>query len=227
MTYPLVSCIVIVKNGERYLASALQSILDQDYRPIEMIVVDGQSSDRTVEIARSYPEVQFIVQKRPGSAEAYNLGIQTASGEFVAFLSHDDLWTSDKLTTQVTYMMQNPELQYTISRTEFFLEEGCPVPARFKVNLLQGDHVLYGMETLVARKHLFEQIGGLSPEFHFANDTDWFKRARDLKVKMAIIQKVLLRKRIHESNTTIYCSELTTELLHIARRSLSRQKQYE
>jgi glycosyltransferase involved in cell wall biosynthesis len=225
MTYPLISCVVIVKNGERYLASALQSILDQDYRPIEMIVVDGQSSDRTAEIAGSYPGVRFIVQQKPGTAEAYNLGIQTASGEFVAFLSHDDMWTSDKLTTQVTYMMQNPELQYTISRTEFFLEEGCSVPARFKVNLLQGDYVLYGMETLVARKQLFEEIGGLNPEFRIANDTEWFKRAMDLKVKMSIIQKVLLRKRIHESITTIYSSELTRDLLNIARRSLSRQKQ--
>ena len=225
MTYPLVSCIVIVKNGERYLASALQSILHQDYRPIEIIVVDGHSSDRTAEIAGSQSEVRFVVQQEPGIAEAYNLGIQTAHGEFVAFLSYDDLWTPDKLSSQITYMMQNPELQYTISRTEFFLEEGCSVSARFKVNLLQGDHVLYGMETLVARKQLFDRIGGLDPEFRIANDTEWFKRAMDLNVKMAVIQKVLLRKRIHEANTSIYSSGLTREFLQIARQSLRRQQQ--
>ena len=81
------------------------------------------------------------------------------------------------------------------------------------------------METLVARKQLFDRIGGLDPEFRIANDTEWFKRAMDLNVKMAVIQKVLLRKRIHEANTSIYSSGLTREFLQIARQSLRRQQQ--
>jgi len=222
---PLVSCIVIVKNGERYLHSALQSILQQDYRPIEIIVVDGHSSDRTAEIANSYPEVRFIVQQEAGIAHAYNLGIQSARGEFVAFLSHDDLWMSDKLSSQVNYMIQNSEVQYTISRVKFFLEEGCSAPLKFKVNPFEGDYVVYCMETLVARKRLFEEIGGLNPEFPVSNDTDWFKRAMDLNAKMAVLQKVLLRKRIHDSNTSIFYGPGRKEILSMARQSVRRQKQ--
>jgi glycosyltransferase involved in cell wall biosynthesis len=73
---PLVSVIIAVRNGERFLAQAIESVLNSDYRPIEILIVDGQSEDKTEEIARSYPLVRYICQPNTGISEAYNLGIK-------------------------------------------------------------------------------------------------------------------------------------------------------
>jgi glycosyltransferase involved in cell wall biosynthesis len=101
---PLVSVIVPVRDGERFLADALRSVLAQDYRPFEIIVMDGHSKDRTEQIARSFAKVRFLTQPGKGLPNAYNSAIAAARGEWVAFLECDDLWTPEKLTVQIHYM---------------------------------------------------------------------------------------------------------------------------
>lgn len=120
MEKPLVSVIMAVKNGERFLAEAIESVLSQTYEPYEIIVVDGQSTDRTEKIAKSYKPVRYIRQTGKGVADAYNVGIDAARGEFVAFLSHDDLWAPNKLSVQVDYLIGQPEIQYTVAKAKFF-----------------------------------------------------------------------------------------------------------
>ena len=78
MTGPLVSVIIAVKNGERYLTSAIKSVLNQDYHPVEIIVVDGQSEDRTAQIAKSFGQVRYILQVNKGISDGYNVGINVA-----------------------------------------------------------------------------------------------------------------------------------------------------
>ena len=90
MEHPLVTVVLAVRNGERYLASAIQSVLAQDYRPIELVVVDGQSSDATAAIAQSFVQVHYVRQMTQGISNAYNLGIEVASGDLIAFISHDE-----------------------------------------------------------------------------------------------------------------------------------------
>lgn len=128
MTAPLVSVIMAVRNGERFLRQAIESVLAQDYRPIEIILIDGQSLDRTAEIARAYLDIHYIYQENRGIANAYNIGVTAAQGEFVAFLSHDDLWLPNKLSVQVNYLIAHPDIEYTVAATQFFLEPGYSFP---------------------------------------------------------------------------------------------------
>src|SRR5262249_47540138 len=155
LTPPLVSVVMIVRNGERFLASAIRSVLAQDYRPLDVVVVDGQSTDSTVAVAARFPDVRLIHQEGRGVAGAYDVGIAAARGELVAFLSHDDLWTPDKVSTQVSLLQAQPAIQYCVARARFFLEEGAALPRGFKRELLAGDHVGFIMETLMARKSVF------------------------------------------------------------------------
>ena len=225
---PLVSVIIPVKNGERFLAAAIQSVLDQDYARVELIVVDGQSDDRTAQIAQSFTQVRYLFQQGdPGVAAARNLGIAAAQGELVAFISHDDLWARNKLSVQVAQMVEQPELQYTITRVKFFLEPGCACPPGFRKELVEGDHVGVMPETLVARKSLFDQIGGFDPEFIIGEDNDWFVRAQDNHVPSAIIPQVLTYKRVHETNISLNPSNVdkfSREMLKIAQRSIDRKR---
>ena len=221
---PLVSVIVAVRNGERFLSSALTSIFNQDYRPLEVIVVDGQSEDCTAEVAQSFEQVRYILQTDRGIADAYNRGIAAAQGDLVAFLSYDDIWMPSKLCLQVSYLLDHPKIQYTITLMKYFLEPGHHIPVGFKRELLKGHHVGRVMETLVARKSLFDVIGGFDPGMALAEDADWYARANDHAMPMAIIPEVLLRKRIHDANASSDAQTSNRELLKALKRSIERKK---
>jgi glycosyltransferase involved in cell wall biosynthesis len=227
VTAPLVSVIMAVRNGERFLRSAIDSVLQQTYRPLEIVLIDGQSTDGTAEIARSYPEIRYIHQETLGVANAYNLGVESSAGELIAFLSHDDIWTPDKLTLQESYLREHPGAECVVARVKFFLEPGCAFPASLRESILEGDHPLRIPETLLARRRVFERVGLFDTEIRAAEDMDWFARAVDLGVSIAIIDKVLLYKRIHDRNVSVNTTENIRSMFDLLRRSSSRKRKAE
>ncbi len=228
METPVVSVIIPVKNGERFLSAAIKSVLQQDYKPIEIIVVDGQSVDNTASIAQSFPDVRYIYQScNPGISNARNIGISASKGELIAFISHDDIWHPNKMSLQVSYLLNHPEIQYTITRVKFFLEPGCSIPQGFRKELLDGDYVGKMSETLVARNSLFNLIGGFDPEITYGEDIDWFARAKDNKIAMAEIPQVLVYKRVHDSNVLNRSSNarvINRDMLKSIKNSIDRQR---
>lgn len=224
MSNPLVSVIITVRNGERFLAAALESVRRQDYEPYELIVVDGQSKDRTAEMARA-AGARHVMQTGSGVSDGYNLGVRSATGGYIAFLSHDDVWMPEKLGIQMAHMRRHPELLYTVTRFRWFLEPGCGIPPGFKKSLLQGDYVGRIMETLVARREAFERVGLFETRMKIASDVDWFSRAQDLKVPMAVLPQVLLHKRVHDTNLSIQPATGNPELLVAMRDSIRRKRQ--
>lgn len=227
MSNPLVSIILPVKNGEKFLSLALESVLEQDYHPIEIIVVDGHSSDGSVAIARSYPLVRLFSQSGHGLANAWNEGVDAATGEFIAFLSHDDQWAPNKLHLQVRYLMEHPEIQFTNTWFNFFLHPNCSIPAGFRENLLAGPQVSRLMESLVARKSIFRLVGKFDTRYAVAPDMDWFARINDRGVPMAFIREVLLHKGVHDHNTSSNVLINNQNLLQALRESIHRKHQQE
>ena len=117
----LISCIVPAYNGERYLGQTIDSILGQTYRPIEVIVVDDGSTDRTADVAAGYgAPVRLISQPNAGPAAARNTGIEAARGVFLAFLDSDDLWHEEKLERQMQRFAARPELDYCVTHIRNF-----------------------------------------------------------------------------------------------------------
>ncbi len=223
MRQPLVSVIIAVRNGERFLAAAIESVLVQDWHPLEILIVDGHSTDGTSEIAAAWPQVRYIGQIKRGVGDAYNLGISAARGEFVAFLSHDDLWVRDKLSCQMDYMLRQPGIQYTVGRAKFFLQPKENLPPGFRAALLSGDHVAYIMETMLARSSVFSQVGEFDSELTSGEDVDWFSRAMDRQIPHAVIDRVLVHKRIHGANTSLQGGN-NQMLLKLLRRSIARKE---
>ena len=223
-TTPLVSVIIPVFNGERYLADTLRSVLSQTYRPVEIIVVDDGSTDGTAAIATAFKEVRYVPQKNQGHGMAKNNGFAAATADIIAFLDADDLWTPDKLGVQVGYMMKNPEIGYTIARMRVFLDPGIEWPAWLNKPHYMSDPPGYVPGTLVARRSVFERIGLFNTAYRHGNDSDWFFRAKDAGIPMAIMPEILLHKRIHSSNLSHEVPLMTTELLRTVRASILRQK---
>jgi len=222
---PLVSIIVPVYNGERYLTATLDSIHAQEYRTFEIVIIDDGSVDGSAEIAKVSGPVRYLYQRNQGVASAWNAGFAAARGELIAFLAQDDLWTPDKLDTQVEYMVSHPHIQYTVAKARYFLEPGCIIPSGLREELLEGDHVAYIVETMVARKSLFDTIGGFNTDLATSQDVEWFARVKDADVPMSVIEKVLLHRRIHDHNLT-YQVHLSgnKDLLGIMRQSIERQR---
>lgn len=221
----LVSVIVPVRNGERYLAAALQSVLAQNYTPLEIIVVDGHSTDRTVEIARSFPSVRVLPQQERGVGDAYNLGLAAAQGAWIAFLEHDDLWTSDKLRVQLGYMQQHPQVLCSLTKARFFLEPGCTYPKSFKPEWLETPQSGCILSTFLARREVFGVVGTFNPALRNSGDVDWFARAKDRSVQVEFLPDVLLEKRVHDENVTHSQAQTSQrEMLLALHASIRRQR---
>ena len=217
----MVSVIIAVYNSEQYLAEAIESALAQTYRPTEVIVVDDGSTDQTANIARSYKELQYIYQPNQGVAVARNRGLEAAQGEFIAFLDADDMWVPNKLRLQVRYLVDHPHIGGTIGRMQNFLDPGVTVSQQAKSVLFEREHV--GLMTLVARKTVFEQAGGFDPSYRVGSDFEWFTRAKDTGILMAILPEILLHRRIHDSNLCSDTPAVVSSLLRMFKSSIDRQ----
>lgn len=220
---PLVSVIMVVKNGERFIREALESIYNQVYPHFEVIVVDGHSTDQTLSIVHEFNPVSIIEQKGGGISDAYNTGIKAANADILAFLSSDDIWMPHKLATHLVYMMENPEIMFTNSLIEYFLESGSEIPRGFRKELLTGSHPARIMENLVIRKEVFEKVGLFNTELSTAEDVDWYSRAHDLDVSNYLLDEVLLKKRIHGHNTSMNTTVNNKNLMKVLRSSLKRK----
>jgi len=125
---PLVSCIIIFLDEERYLAEAIESIVAQGYRNWELLLVDDGSSDASGEIAATYAresngQIRYLThpdRENRGMSASRNLGIANAQGELIAFLDGDDSWFPDKLQRQVALLGEHPEAQMVCGATLYW-----------------------------------------------------------------------------------------------------------
>jgi hypothetical protein len=127
----------------------------------------------------------------------------------------------------VAPLVDHPEIDMTIARVKFFLQEGVPMPAGFRRELLDGEPVGYMMETLVVRRTVFETIGKFDPSLGAAEDADWFSRANDMGIRMQVIPRVLLHKRVHDANATFNRPNGNEVLLQVLKRSVDRKHAHE
>jgi glycosyltransferase involved in cell wall biosynthesis len=219
-----VSVIVPVYNGEHYLAAALDSVVGQNYRPLELIVVDDGSTDRSADIARSYEGVCYVYQPNQGHGPARNAGIAAALGEFIAFLDADDVWAPDKLRLQAGYLLAHPEVGCVICHMHAALEPGMEWPAHLNRDYYGTDPVAYVPSAILARRAVFDRIGGFDGRYRHGDDSDWFFRARDAGVQVAELPDCLLTRRIHAANQSHGTRDLTAELLRVTRASVNRKQ---
>jgi glycosyltransferase involved in cell wall biosynthesis len=224
MDNPLVSAIVPVYNGQRYLAAAIESIFAQDYRPVEVIVVDDGSSDGTAAVAQAFP-IRYFHQKNQGPAVARNTGIAAATGEFIAFLDADDVWTPSKLRVQVDYLLNHPAIGYTCGRLQNFYEPGIQLPEKLPTDLREDAEIALSPCTLLARRSVFDQVGLFDPKYQVGEDTDWFVRAKDAGIARALLPDLLLRRRVHDNNLSYAQPAIRAKIqMQILKASIDRQR---
>ena len=223
--HSLVSVIIPAYNRQTYIKDAIESVLAQSHRPIEIIVVDDGSTDHTAEIAKAFQgDVRCFLRKTGGPAAARNDGLKLARGELISFLDSDDLWPPNSLTSQLQCLNTHPHAQHAMGKASFFMEPGTIPPGGFRKKLLDGPQITRLIPAMVARKSVFDIVGPFDDRLRTAEDVDWFCRANDLNITMTQNPSVVLNVRIHRSNMSLLSTHNTQNLMRALRESVLRKK---
>lgn len=217
---PLVSVIMPAYNARPYIAEAINSVLEQDYPHVELIVIDDGSRDGTAECAESFGErVKVIRQANAGVAAARNKGLAEARGELIAFLDADDVWLPGKLKAQVEYLHAHPEtgvVYGVFSRWHAKPDGSFDPPPSPEVsdpqNLLIAEHSgwiytkllfdnIVHIITAMVRREVVEKLTGFDQSLPTGEDYDfWLRMSRHFRADK--LNRVLAYYRIHATSIT-------------------------
>jgi len=220
----LVTVIVPLYNSERYLEDTLQSIFNQDYQPMEVIVVDDGSTDGSAGIAKSFKNIRYIYQANQGPSAARNTGITISQGDFIAFLDADDMWMPDKLSLQISYLLNHPDVGFVVAHRRMIIEQGIEKPQWYKEHIYQKDSVWLGAAAMVTWSDTFKKVGLYDPSYRLGENAEWLTRAKDAGVRYAILPETLLISRIHDKNLTHHLDEMRPNILRALKASIDRQR---
>lgn len=195
----LVSVILPVHNGARYLREAISSVLAQGPFDLEVVVVDDGSTDDSAEVASTFgPPVRCVSQPQGGVAAARNTGLERARGSFVAFVDADDFWPSNKLKTQLAALTNDPALEAVFGHVQQFLEE--PDTGVRQLGPVQAGHT---PSTMLIRMEALRRVGLFNVAVPLAESVDWYARAVDANLRYTVLPDIVLHRRIHGQNTGI------------------------
>ena len=220
---PLVSAIIPVHNGERYLGEAVESVLAQTYRPIELVIVDDGSVDASAAVCKRFTGIRYLYQPRAGAAAARNRGVEAAGGALLSFLDADDLWVPEKLARQVAVLDADPRLDMVLGYVRQFHSPELDAQATARI---AGDGtVLAGhVGTLLIRRAPFLRVGPFTTEWRVGEFIDWFARARELGLTHLTIPDVTLLRRLHTRNMMVRERHSTGDYARILKAALDRRR---
>jgi glycosyltransferase involved in cell wall biosynthesis len=220
----LVSVVVPAFRAEGFIGEAIDSVLAQDYEPVELVVVDDGSPDRSAAIAESRGVRCARREKNGGQAAARNSGVAATSGHFVSFLDADDLWQPGKLSAEVAHLAARPELGYVVSMMQRTLMEGASWPPGTPREWFDQPQPGTLASAALIRRSALEEIGPFDESYRHGSDTDWQARAADAGVRYAVLPEVSVRYRIHGGNDSYDNLGMRDELFTVLRGSLARKR---
>lgn len=182
---PIISVIIPAYNAEKTILETIYSVQKQTFSDFELIIINDGSTDNTLEILNTIQDsrIKIFSYENGGLSVARNRGISRATGEFIAFLDADDLWTSDKLELQLASLQKHPEAGVAYSWTHFMDEQGesfhADEPLFFEGNvypqLLVHNFLASGSNPLIT-KQAIESVGEFNPSVSGAADWDYWLR---------------------------------------------------
>jgi len=226
---PVVSVIIPVYNGQRFLPETFESVISQTMTQWEIIAVNDGSTDNSDEVLERYvarypDRIRCITVRNGGVSRARNTGVSLARGIFIAFLDQDDLWMPEKLQLQTDLFSRNDSLDIAFTNETLIDEKGSVIREK-ALNFgtdQRGDifaSLLFNnfipISSVMVKKDLFLKVGGFDPRFSLAEDFDLLlKVAREARADYTDLP--LIRYREHgESGTHTKIDRVTAEALEI------------
>jgi len=221
-----VSVVVATFNGQRWISDTLQSVLAQTWPDVQVIVCDDGSTDGTGELLDRFDDrVEVLHQDNAGVSAARNHGARLATGSWLAFLDHDDLWEPDMLERQVASLAARPDAGLAYADSHIIDDHGLLHGRRSGwLDFREGDvhaELLLGnfitIETMVMRTDLFHELGGFDESLHFLEDYELFLRIAASR-PVVFQPEPVARYRIHESNLSRQHEALLGEWVEVLER---------
>ncbi|MBA4317329.1 MAG: hypothetical protein C0412_02910 [Flavobacterium sp.] len=207
---PLITVVMPVLNGEKYLADAIDSVIHQEYRHFEFIIVNDGSTDKTDEIIKKYQKIDKRIvyiknNKKTGQSLARNVAIKVAQGEYIALADSDDICRSNRFNKQIAYMVSHPKVDVLGTYFSIFFNDDPKklqvVPAYSK-NIVNGKAPVHN-PTCVFKRSVFEKYGYYDKRFDNAEDVELWFRWFSKGVVFENIHEDLYKKRVHEGSVSI------------------------
>jgi glycosyltransferase involved in cell wall biosynthesis len=206
---PLVSIITPSFNQANYLEATIQSVLGQDYPRIEYIIVDGGSTDGSVDVIKKHEGrlAWWVSEQDKGQTDAINKGFNRANGEILAWLNSDDTYNPGAISAAVKFLTENPDVAMIYADCDFINEQGAVIgkfnSAQTDYRRLREGYVHIPQQTMFFRAKYWKELGPLDPSFYFAMDYDlWTRIAAHAPIKY-LPGQTWANFRLHTSGKTI------------------------
>ena len=222
---PLVSVMIGAYNAAPYLGEAIESVLGQDYEPIELIVVDDGSTDGTADVARNFAEVKVIEQANGGNGAARNRAVENAAGELFAFLDADDRFTPGKLTLQKAALDVDPGLDMVFGHVREFLSPELDEETRASLRPPAPEPMPWTAPNLMLiRRESFERVGPFTTAVRVGVTVDWFARAAEAGLRHTILPEVVLERRLHTQHNGLRERASRSQYVEVIRQAMERRR---
>ncbi|MBU4477612.1 MAG: glycosyltransferase [Candidatus Omnitrophica bacterium] len=228
-----VTVLMSVYNGQRYLAGAMESILNQSFKDFEFLIVNDGSMDRTAEILQGYSDCRIKIinnEKNIGLTKSLNEGAQIARGKYIARMDADDISLPERLEKQVVFLDEHADVALVGTNFLHINAQGeqlttVVVPTQndeLQEKLLKQNCFCHG--SVMFRRDVFDEIGYYSEEFKYAQDYDLFLRIAE-HFNIANLKEVLYRWRLDEGAISI-TNRSEQERYAFLARELARQRRW-
>lgn len=221
----LVSVIIPAYNAAAYLREAIDSVIAQTHDRVEIVIVDDASTDGTAAVAAHYgTAVRYAEQTHGGQAAARNFGAGISTGRYLAFLDADDLWEPEKLAIQLAAFDADPGLDVVFGHVvqfwspEVAVQHGRSLPHVSEP--LRGDHP----GTMLVPRAVFDEIGPFREDHVIGDFIDWYARALDDGRNMLMLDRVVMRRRLHRTNFGRVTSSGPEEYARVLRQVIDRRR---
>jgi glycosyltransferase involved in cell wall biosynthesis len=204
MNNALISVIIPVYNGEKYFVEAIESVLAQNYRPIEIVIVDDGSTDNTAQIAQQlvarHSFIRYFYQENQGLAASRNQGVSLSQAEWIAFIDSDDIWVQDKLSAQMQVILRNPNTEMVSGKVRQFISPEIPDKEHAQYHFHKDDVQTNMMGAALLKKSVFDKYGFFNPLFRIGQDMDWVLKAMEKGLMIEPLNKLVFYRRLHPGN---------------------------
>jgi glycosyltransferase involved in cell wall biosynthesis len=208
----LISIVTPSFNQDRYIEETIQSVLSQDYPHIEYMIVDGGSTDDTVNVIKKYESklAWWVSESDKGQTDAINKGFARANADILAWINSDDTYEPGAFRSAVKYFQEHPDVGMIYGDCNYINESGKVIgkfnSAQTNYRYLRQGYTHIPQQTMFFRADLWKEAGPLDPSFYFAMDYDLWTRIAS-RAQIRYIPQTWANFRLHTSGKTILADD--------------------
>ena len=210
ISYPKITIVTPSYNQGKFLEETIRSVILQGYENLEYFVIDGGSTDNSLEIIHKYQDylTYWVSEPDKGQAEAINKGFNLATGDIFAFLNSDDVYLPETLAKIGKFFAEHPQIDFICGQTEFINQESLPTQGFSELFQVEINDITMTQTCHIAQPSTFfrasawQKIGNFNQSLHYCFDYDFWLRAYLAGCKFSQSKEIFSQFRIHDASKT-------------------------